>query len=419
MPESYDVVVAGAGAAGLTAAIQAARAGASVLLVEKTGMPGGTTTMAHVNYPGLFYAWGRPVVAGIGWELVLAAVREAGGALPDFSRPPERPNQYHVRVNVALFAALADRALRESGADVLFHTMLAGAARAGALWQLSLCTLEGLRPVRCKVLVDCTAEACAVRLAGLGVEKHQPMQPGTLVFTVGGYDRDSLDVEAILKAFGEAVARGVMKETDFGWGGKLRSFLRSGGGNCNHVCGIDSSTSEGKTRAEMAGRELLLRIFRFLQAQKGLENVAITSVAPECGIRETVTLRGRQSITLEDYVGGRVWPDAVCYSYYPIDLHTTEGTGYDLRPLPEGVVATIPRGALLPQGGEFLIAAGRHIAGDRLAHSAYRTQATCMATGQAAGAMAALAARAGVEPGDLDMPEVRALLRRHGALVPG
>ena len=83
--EHCDVIVIGGGTAGVVAATQAGRAGAKVLLVEKTGMLGGTTTTGGVNFPGLFHAWGRQVIAGIGWELVTRCVTETGGTLPDFA----------------------------------------------------------------------------------------------------------------------------------------------------------------------------------------------------------------------------------------------------------------------------------------------------------------------------------------------
>ncbi|HET6428574.1 MAG TPA: FAD-dependent oxidoreductase, partial [Phycisphaerae bacterium] len=82
-------------------------------------------------------------------------------------------------------------------------------------------------------------------------------------------------------------------------------------------------------------------------------------------------------------------------------------------------VPTIPRGAMLPAGSRFLLVAGRCISGDKEAHSAYRVEAPCMATGQAAGAMAALSAQTGADPEDLPIPDVHAMLRQHGAIVPG
>lgn len=85
MREHYDVMVIGGGTAGVVAAVQAGRAGARTLMVEKTGIFGGTITNAGVTYLGLVHAWGQQVISGIGWELVTRAVEEAGGTLPNFA----------------------------------------------------------------------------------------------------------------------------------------------------------------------------------------------------------------------------------------------------------------------------------------------------------------------------------------------
>ena len=77
---SYDVVVVGGGTAGVIAAVQSARAGVRTLLIEKTEILGGTITSARVFSPGLFHAWGKQIIRGIGWELVERCVRENGDA---------------------------------------------------------------------------------------------------------------------------------------------------------------------------------------------------------------------------------------------------------------------------------------------------------------------------------------------------
>ncbi len=128
---------------------------------------------------------------------------------------------------------------------------------------------------------------------------------------------------------------------------------------------------------------------------------------------------GQERITGRDYASGRGWDDAVCYSFYPIDIHRPGGDGVDLRLLAEGTLPTIPRGAMLPFGSSWLLAAGRCIAGDQEASSAYRVQASCMAMGQAAGAMAALSAHSGVELEQLAIRRIHQVLRAHGAIVPG
>ena len=120
---------------------------------------------------------------------------------------------------------------------------------------------------------------------------------------------------------------------------------------------------------------------------------------------------------LEDYTSGRTYADSVCYAFYPIDLHD-KVSGIRPAHLKEGMVATVPLRALVVKGVDGVLVAGRCVSSDRLANSALRVEATCMATGQAAGAAAALAARHGTTALKLDFGELAALLRAHRAIVP-
>ena len=88
------------------------------------------------------------------------------------------------------------------------------------------------------------------------------------------------------------------------------------------------------------------------------------------------------------------------------------------QPLRAGIVPTVPLGALIPKGSRHLMIAGRSVCSDRPANSALRVQASCMAMGQAAGAAAALAARAGTTPLHVPLAELRQTLKTHGAIVP-
>ncbi|RRJ96277.1 FAD-dependent oxidoreductase [Opitutaceae bacterium TAV4] len=419
---NYDVLVVGGGPAGVVAAVQAARAGAHTLLVEKSGLLGGTTTLGGVNFPGLFHAWGRQVIAGIGWEWVTTTMREAGDPLPDFARWREgRHWRMQILVNAPVHAAVADRLVQEAGADLLLHTMIAGVEDREDGWHVTVCGKEGLRAVRAGVLVDCTGDANLVGLAGFPLHRNAGLQPGTLIMRADGYDVRDLDLDALDAAFLAKVAAGEMRRSDFQSVLKpVSSFLNKRGGNAIHVPGIDASTSEGKTRAELLARAAMLRIVRLLRGRPGLEHFKIEWCAPECGIRETVTIEGETRITRDDYVTGRVWPDSLCHSFYPIDIHAIAGQGgIDTRYLEEGTFPTIPLGALLPKGSRRLIVAGRCASGDQEANSAFRVQASAMAMGQVAGAVAALAAGTGLELREVPLAEIRALLRRHQAIVPG
>jgi hypothetical protein len=413
----YDVVVVGGGAAGCPAAVQAARLGARTLLVEKNGALGGTTTVAGVALPGLFHAWGTQIIAGIGWDVVRAAVEVAGGVLPDFRQWDQPHYRLQVPVDPAIYAALLDDAVTGSGCDLLLHTMLAGVTPREDGWTVTLCTKEGLTEVRAGLLVDATGDADVVGLAGLTRVGRTSRQPGTIMVRLGGYERAALDVAGLEAAYERAIEHGDLLPQDLA-GNTVAAFLRKRGENAIHVTDVDGGTSRTRTAAEVAGRRTLLRIYRFLKAQPGLSDLTIDRWAVECGIRETYSIDGLAGITVADYTGGRLWPDALSYSFYPIDVHRYDGHGIDIRPLQFGTVPTVPRGAMVPRGSRRLVVAGRAISGDQEASSAFRVQASCMAMGQAAGALAALSAQSGTAVHELDITEVRGVLRRHGAIVP-
>ena len=419
MKTEHDVIVAGGGTAGVVAAIAAGRAGARTLLIEKNGCLGGTMTVAGVNFPALFYGGGKQVIAGIGWELVTRACAEVGQELPDQSNPDDPHWRKHIHVDKAVYAALCDDAVLGAGVDLLLHAMPASAERTSDGWRMEACTKTGLAPVTASVLIDATGDANLVSLAGFEVDRPEPVQPGTLILKLTGYDADKLDYEAIDAEFREALKNGQILHTDVGWRTHgPEGYLRRYGGNANHVTTGPAADSEGRTAAEVEARRSMMRMLRFFRRQKGLEGISVQWFCPEVGVRETVVIRGKATVTGEDYEAGRAYDDAVCYCYYPVDIHLDDGEGVDFRELADGVYPTIPRGAMLPAGSERLIVAGRCISGDRVAHSAYRVEAPCMATGQAAGVMAAMSVEAGVDPERLPIDDVRNALREQGAIVP-
>lgn len=235
---------------------------------------------------------------------------------------------------------------------------------------------------------------------------------------MGGYDRDDLDYAALARAYDEAVAEGSLLPEDMA-SNPIQKFLRKRGENAIHVTGVDASTSAAKTAAELAGRRAMMRIFTFLKRQPGLAGLRVDAWAIETGVRETYTIDGLDRITEADYFTGRRWPEAVSYSFYPIDVHRPDGDGIDIRPLPVGTFPTIPRGAMIPRDHGYIAVAGRPVCGDQAANSAYRVQASCMGMGQAVGTMAALSAKTGVRMQDVPIEAIHDGLRRAGAVVPG
>ena len=298
-----------------------------------------------------------------------------------------------------------------------FYETPTGVSKKDAAWQVETVGKNLRRTILAKQLVDCTGGANIVGQIGLPRLREEETQPGTLIFKLGGYDVDALDKDLIQQEFVAAMEDGRLQEGDVSNPrSQFIGFLRNGGENAQHVFGADASTSDRHTKTNIAGRQSLLRILRFVRSLPGCENALVLKAQGETAVRETYRIVGEVRITHDDYTSGRYFDDAVSYSFYPIDLHDKDGV--KPKPLSEGTVATVPLGAMIPKDSQNLLAAGRCVSSDRLANSALRVQASSMAMGQAAGAAAALAARLQTTPGAVPLSDLRDLLALHGAVVP-
>ncbi len=422
MQETPQVVVVGAGVAGCCAAMQSARLGACTILIERSGICGGTLSLAGIACPGLFFDEnGRQIIGGIGWELVKECVETCGDTLPDFKAySPKTFWHYEIPVDPVVFTALCDERMQKAGVEIHYHTMLAGIKRRndGRL-EVTLCEKDGLTQISAACVIDCTGDANAVRQAGGAVNIPPACQPGTYSVICEGIDWSRVDKTQIRAAFAEAEAKGEIRTGDLGFGAKgfCEQFLDRGGLNANHINHINGGDSEGRTRLELAGRASLLRCYRFLKRFDGFEKLHMRYAGTECGVRESRTICGKACVTAEDYRTGRRWRHPIAYAFYPLDLHDAEA-GVIVQPLPEGVLPCVPMEALIPKDCAGLLAAGRLISSDRKANAGLRIQAVCMATGQAAGAMAALAVRQACPPEEVPYPLLREILIENKAILP-
>ncbi len=387
------------------------------MLVEMGSQLGGTTTVGGVVWPALFNAWGKQVIAGIGWELVTRAVELDGGKLPDISQPNKVHGGHAVGVNGPLYAALAEEACIGAGVAIGYYEMPLAVQSLAEGWEVETIGKGLRRTVRCRQLIDCTGGADVVGMIGLPRLREAEAAAGYADLLLRRLRRLETqrrgDREAISRSATEwrAARRGLLP-----FGTSLPQLPQGWRRDAKHVFGADSSTSATKTQANIAGRASVLRLLRFIRSLPGCGGGRIVRMQQETAVRETYRIVGETQITRHDFESGRVYDDAVGYSFYPIDLHDRKGVEPQL--LKRGVVPTIPLRALVPKGSRNLLVAGRSISSDRAANSALRVQASCMAMGQAAGATAVLACRKGVSPLQVPIGEVRSLLSRHGAILP-
>ena len=411
-----DVLVVGGGSAGHVAAIQAGRMGAKTVLLERNSQLGGTTTTGGVSFPGLFHAWGKQVIAGIGWELVAKSVEVDGRELQDFTVVRKSHVPYHVRLNGQLYSLLAEEACLDAGVSLAYYQFPQKVVQTEDGWLVDVVGQGVQYQLRCRQIVDCTGGADVVGSLGFERLREDTRQPGTHVVTFTGFDTAVVNKNAklIQEMYDEALKEGRLQKGDT-WKGNAMQPLKSGG-NSNHIFGADSTNAATQTQTNLAGRKCVLRLLKFFKTIPGGENITIDRMMNETASRETYRIKGETMITVHDYTSGRVFDDALSYSFYPIDLH--DENGVKPQHLSHGKVPTIPRGALIPKGSKNIMVAGRCVSSDRLANSAARVQASSMGMGQAAAVNAVLAARQKVSPGEVPLAEVHEELKKHGAIVP-
>lgn len=407
-----DILVVGGGTAGTIAAIQAGRAGARTVLIESGSQLGGTTTTGGVAFPGIFHAWGKQIIGGIGWELVMDCVQLNSDKLPNFSLLPDRHWKHQVTVNAPLYTLLAEEKCVEAGVNIRYYETPTRIEFKDGKWEVETVGKGTRTQITCNQVIDCTGNALIASMAGFDVLREADTQPGSLVFRIGGYDYDSLDLTKIPKQYHRYLRQNMLERQTRT--SREHTFVPY---SYVYVPSADSTTSESHTIANHQGRSTLLKLVRELRSFPGCEHVRLLDLKTETAVRETYRIDGVYKMTRLDYVEGKVFEDSISHSFYPIDLHR-EGKSIYQEFLKPNIVASVPLRSLIPKKSKNFLVAGRCVSSDRLANSALRVQASCMGMGQAAGAAAALASRNKTTPLEIPIADIQDLIEEHGGIIP-
>ena len=442
-----DVLVVGGGPAGLGAAIGAADAGANVILVERHAFLGGNATAALVMPLMSFHTQrgpappgqtadlmpndhgpGDPVVQGV-LRRLLERLETRGGSLH-----PSQQTGFVVPFDPEVFKLVALDLLDEAGVQVLLHAFATGVVGAPRPDGVVFETKSGPIVIMARAIVDGTGDGDVAALAGapyaVGREGDGLVQPMTLMFRMVEFERTAFaayrqahpdqwrGVHGLWDLIREATQTGELalaREDILFFGTPHERELSV---NSTRVTGALGTSVWDLTRAEWQARRQMRQIAAFLRKYvPGFERAYVAQSGVTIGVRETRRITGEYQLTADDVLNARKWDDTVARGTYPIDIHNPEGRGTLLMRLPPGDFYDIPLRCLIPQRVDRLAVAGRCISGTHEAHSSYRVMPISMATGQAAGVCAALAARAGKAVRDVPVAEVQTELRRQGAAL--
>ncbi len=419
--DTVDVLIAGGGTSGHIAAIQAARAGAVVSVVEAGTMLGGTMTEGGVFMPNHFHAGTKQVVGGIPWELYTKSHEIEGIAVKpaECRRAVDTPG-YYSHINVPIYASVAEQASLEAGVQLHYGEFVAEASYADGCWTVVSFGRGIRRTTRAKEVIDATGDADLVRAAGLEVETAGQRQPGTLQYRIEDIDMQQVWQGEVQQLYEEAIAKGRLKKGDWAYFSTYPFLwlLQMGGHNSTHVYGCDTSDAEGQTLANIMGRQAMLRVFRFIKDEiPGGERCVLKTMYARALSRESHRVVCEHRISRDEFIHAENYADQVCNAFNYIDLHN-EATGCDeIFHKNRSAMPKIPFRALVPKNSKGLLIAGRIISSEREALAGLRAQCTCMAMGQVAGAAAALAVQRGILSREVPVSDIVALTIKHGAVA--
>ena len=407
-----DVLVCGGGPAGVAAAIMAARQNAKVLLIERYGRLGGMAVQARVS----------PLMGNVKSDFVDEVLKQIGG---------RKPNLEMLDIQ---YAAMVQKA----GGDILLHAWAADVLMNGnRVAGVKLLTKGGSIAVKASVTIDATGDGDIAARVGAEFEKGRPgdglMQPASIMFTIENVDEkkallcdseeQARNIHLSEGSWEEIVTKGQKNGELPPAVGVIRAYAADTPGkriiNATQVNGIDGTNADDLTRAELEGRNQANQVIAFLKKHApGYENSYISNMPAIVGIRETRRILGTAYLTKDDLINGRKWPDAIVKdAKFSMDIHNPAGSGQA-----EGQTAgsqgrsvkvkpyDIPYGCLVPRKTDGLLVAGRCISGSCEALASYRVQCIAMATGAAAGAAAAIAAKKNLQPRNIDPSEIRKIL---------
>lgn len=419
-----DVLVCGAGLAGIGAAVAAARSGAKTLVVERNGFAGGFfTAIIGSAFDGFVdERTGTPVVGGIVFEMLERMGVIAPGQGPDLrynvngdlSFVEMHPDRVIPRCDPERFKRAADAILTEAGVEILYHSQVADViATDGRVSSVLISNKAGLVAIQPKVVIDCTGDGDVAAWAGAAYEKAQSLQPMSLHFRIA-----DLTPNFELRRRCAQVLQAAYERGEIGLYGGPYPATFSGRDvyfNATRTPG-DNTIPADWTQAEIRGRQDAWRMFELWQQHlPEFEKAYFFTSGPVAGARESRRIVGDYVLTGEDVRQGNRHDDVVVLGAWRLDRHPAGAPGY--HDIPWTPPYDIPYRTLLPHNFENILVAGRCHSATSEALASSRVTATAMGMGQAAGTAAALAVTSRKTPRDLAISDLQARLVTDGAIL--
>lgn len=386
--DEYDVIVAGGGVAGVSAAVSAARLGKRVLLVEKTVSLGGLATIGLINlFVPMCNGRGVQIIRGMAEELLRLSITKGYDTLPEVWRNGEpgfgKTNvRYLTKFSTPIFIMQLTEFVKKAGVDLLFDTVVSEPVMDGnRISGVILDSKSGREYYSAKIFIDTTGDADLLYRAGV------PTVEG------GNYDTFVMYGTTLEKCQEAIDAHDI---------GKLQVAYTGGGANLygtNHPEGKPlwkGTDNRDITQYFVENHAALLA--KISDDDRRARDILIMPTMPQ--FRTTRHLDGDHTFTVDDV-----------YIHYDDSIGTI--CDFDHRDF----LFEVRYGTICKRGYPNVLAAGRIAAAEGFGWDILRVIPPAIITGQAAGVAAALAIDEGVDVADVDIRTLQAELAARDVMI--
>jgi hypothetical protein len=385
-----DIFIAGAGAAGIAAAVAAAESGMSVCVTERNSYPGGRATASAVGtICGLYLrSKAAPSYAMCGFPMQFAErLTGISGRKPvKFGEGlwflPSHPRE---------FEKAARSFLEAKNISVLYNASVERVESAsGKVTAVQVSRASGQLMVVPRAVIDCSGEGALCKLLGHEVISDKEYQAAAMVFSmknIHANDEFALGFSLLKKITREVEAGNVPEDYS------LLSIVPHSLADSNimlkmglpwHVASEDAGVLNKKAV------NLVHDVAGFIRSHvMGFENASIDWVAEEAGVRTGIRVRGKQTLADADVLSCRKPGDGICNGAWPVEYWAVGNKRVEMTYFAENDYYGIPAGCLASGEKENLFFAGKIISAEEKAIASARVIGTCFGTGYAAGMLAA------------------------------
>jgi hypothetical protein len=396
---SADLCVLGAGIAGVSAALEAARIGRTVVLVDAAPSLGGQAIGSIIGtIIGLYTHGPRPyqITHGIADDLIKDLTAE--GSL---HRRESMTGTITFQYDEVRLARWMERQVDEAGIQAIVGAILTNVEVGnGRVQSIEFATRFGAVRVEAQGYVDASGDASLTYEAGFDVREPDAPVFGSLNFLIEGYDTVAVK-DLVIKDVHDRLAQkgheyGLVRHDGFLMHFPGKDFMLA---NVTHFeTPLDPLQS---AHMVVEGRRQADNVIRFLRSEfPGIFANARIRVYGNPGIRQTRWIVGRRQLTLDDIRKGERPADAAARCAWWVELHNAKDLVH-WEKFPPNHVYYIPLGCMIPRDAHNIVAAGRSVDGDLYALSAIRVMGPCIAMGAAAAHALDLAGSASVHEVDL------------------